>query len=50
MTKPDDIDRAVAGGSAVRIEPQRDEPPPLTIWQRLFNWLDSRISRWVSGD
>lgn len=27
----------------------RKEPPPLTVWQRLFNWLDSRVSRWVGG-
>lgn len=27
----------------------RKEPPPLTLWQRLFAWLDSRLSRWVSG-
>ena len=49
MTESDDIDRAIAGGSAARIEPQRLEPPPLTIWQRLFNWLDNRISRWFAG-
>lgn len=48
MSKTEDVDRALAGGSAARIDPERREPPPLTVWQKLFNWLDSRVSRWVS--
>ncbi len=49
MTDPDEIDRAIAGGSAARLVKAPDEPEQPTIWQRIFRWLDWRISRWIGG-
>lgn len=48
MTGQDKTDRLAAAPKPNRGDDRR-EPPPLTLRQRLFNWLDSRISRWFSG-